>query len=415
MRAAAVAVFLASFALAGSPILRVYAKGGNTGHVALLGLGTPFDGPLRVQPSVYEFAGQYNDSLAYSIINSYALRTEGRRVILGSAEYEDAARGYLRHVARVFPADLAVRVIAAVRAVPHYFLDTSLFPPVEARGRALQASYHLRASVLSRLAPLAFVAVVLAVLATAMVHPRAAWLAVLVMLSFAGTTALQFHERHFFYLQVVPWLAFGLVFEAAVAVVQGYRVERRRFVRVLATATAVFAAVGLGLVSLRMVQQRAAAELFSRYETATHDKTRAIGRPVGGSRMLVSAPGWLRPLPERRPWIQGGLIAFEFSGERCGGASVPATLRYSGNPPDVDLSEPITVHVGAASGSTVLYAAVFDRADESIRFRGLELPSADVRCVGSVSTVEGLDTTPLLLTTQLAPGWRSQSLFERLR
>src|SRR5581483_8954650 len=77
-RATAAALFVASFVAAGWPILSSYAAGGNTGHVALLGLGAPFDGPLRVEPAIYEFAGQYNDTLAYSIINSYALRVEHR-------------------------------------------------------------------------------------------------------------------------------------------------------------------------------------------------------------------------------------------------------------------------------------------------------------------------------------------------
>jgi len=413
-RAAAAAVFLATFVVAGWPILTSYAKGGNTGHVALLGLGTPFDGPLRVEPSIYEFAGQYNDSLAYSIINSYALRVEHRRVILGSAEYEEAARAYLTAIARVFPADLITRGLAAVRAVPHYFLDTSLFAPLQA-DRPLRAFYRVRASVLWRLAPFAFGAVVAAVLIASVVHPRAAALACLVLVGFAGISALQFHERHFFYLQFVPWLAFGFLVDAAIAARRGWTPPPRRvIVRALAIDATLVALLALAVWASRAYQQRAAADLFARYEAAARIDEAALRRPVA-DRILVSAPSWNAPLAPGARWVEARFVAVRFRGDVCGGASLPIVVRYSGDPPDVDLSEPLTVHIARASAPTTLYVAAYDRADESIRFRGIEVPTARANCVGGLADVQGLASTPLLLTTQLAPGWRGEQLFERLR
>ena len=49
-RAAAVGVFLASFAIVALPVLRGYSTGGNTGHVILLGLGVEFNRPLGSSP-----------------------------------------------------------------------------------------------------------------------------------------------------------------------------------------------------------------------------------------------------------------------------------------------------------------------------------------------------------------------------
>ena len=135
---------------------------------------------------------------------------------LGSSEYEQAARGYLAEIARVFPADLLTRVVAAVRVVPRYFLDSSLSPPQQVHSGFLRAIYRVRASVWSRLALFSLPALLVVVIALAAIQPRAAGLVVLVMLGFAGASALQFHERHFYYLQFVPWLAFGLIAEAVV-------------------------------------------------------------------------------------------------------------------------------------------------------------------------------------------------------
>ena len=108
-------------------------------------------------------------------------------------------------------------------------------------------------------------------------------------------------------------------------------------------------------------------------------------------------------------------MAVEFRADLCSADTLPIIVRYSGNPPDVDLSELITVHLRKAAAPTMLFVATYDRADESIRFRGIEVASAQSQCVGALSTVVGLDTTPLLLTTQLAPGWRDGRLFERLQ
>jgi hypothetical protein len=76
VRVAAIGVFLATFIIAAFPALRSRSEGGNTGHVILLGLATAFDAPLRIEPSVYEFVGQYNDTSAFSVVNSYVIRVQ---------------------------------------------------------------------------------------------------------------------------------------------------------------------------------------------------------------------------------------------------------------------------------------------------------------------------------------------------
>ena len=82
---------------------------------------------------------------------------------------------------------------------------------------------------------------------------------------------------------------------------------------------------------------------------------------------------------------------------------------------DADLSETRSVPLAAAASPSEELVVAYDRADESIRFRGIEVPSDSVQCVGGVSRVEGLDRAPLLLTTTLRAGWRTDALYQRLR
>ncbi len=417
-RLIAILLFFSAFVAAGWPILRGYAAGGNTGHVVLLGLSPEFDRSLRVEPSIYQFAGHYNDSVAFSIINSYAIRTrqfpEG--VKLGSREYEQAARGYLTEIARVFPADLLTRVVAAVRVVPRYFLDSSLSPPQQARSAFLRAIYRVRASVWSRLALFSLPALLIVVVALAAIQPRAAGLVVLVMLGFAGASALQFHERHFYYLQFVPWLAFGLIAEAMV---------RRQPIVGLDTPHLKSALLLTGLIATAAVaaymaaiayQQRTATRLFEKYESAQRTPMPIVDRTGTAGRRLLGSDDWFAPVVPGGRWIEAQVIAVEFDNANASCTpGVPLTVRYSAIFADADLSEDLVVPLQAnAASPTRLFIAAFDRADESIRFRGVEVVPGQARCVVRLSRAHGLEQTPLLLTTRLADGWHDERLVERL-
>lgn len=416
-RLLAIALFLAAFAVTGFPILRGYAAGGNTGHVVLLGLASEFDRPLRIEPSIYEFAAQYNDTLAFSIINSYAIRSGGwpNGVKLESREYEQAAREYLTQLARVFPADLSGRVLAAIRVIPRYFLDTSLSPPAQAASSPVRAIYRVRASIWSRLAPFCWPALIATAIALAALEPRAGWLVIVVLVGFGGASALQFHERHFYYLQFVPWFVFGLVAETAIR-------RRDRFATVstaLGRGLVLAAAVALVVVAARFAatgyQQRTVTRLFSGYENASRTPIEIAATPAGANRRLLTTRDWANAMRGDARWIETHVVAVEFDDARCA-PSVPITIRYSAEVADADLSEDMVIPLrSGAAMPTRVFIPTFDRADETIRFRGLEIADDRARCITNVAAVRGLEQTPLLLTARLGEGWRGENLFERFK
>jgi len=417
-RTIAAAIFLGSFLIVASPALRGYARGGNTGHVVLLGLATDFDRTLRIRPSLYEF-GQYNDTLAFSIINGFAIRVGGQRagVDLSTAEYDRASMAYLCHLAGTFPADVVTRTLSAIRVVPRYFLDSSLEVPAWSHSSLLRTMYWLRGGVSARLALFAVPAVIAAILGVALVNPRAALAGMVVIVVFAGGAAIQFHERHFYYLQFVPWLAFGVIAQAGLQ--NRFHVSRLSGLQVKRSAAVGAAIVGAAAVAIllsRGIQQQTARRLFEEYASAPRTPLSIEPKGAGSNVIRLAAPEWAQPMPPDASRVTTRFLAVEFRDRQCRRTDVDLTVRYEAVYPDADLTETINVPLHPAEAEpTVAFLAVFDRADESVRFRGIETAADRADCVGAVSRVDGLGRTPLLLNTVLSAGWRTLALYQRLQ
>lgn len=411
-RIAALAVFVATVVVVGWPAFGGYARGGNTGHVALLGLADDFDRTLRIRPASYALVGPYNDTMAFSIVNGFAARQGAAAgAALSTAEYDRLAMAYLRRIAAAFPADLILRAFAAILVAPRYVLDSSLAPPDFVRAVPARWLYRLRGSASARLAPLAAPAVIAATLIVGIRRPRAAALAVLVLAAFAGAAAIQFHERHFFYLQFVPWLAFGVLVEAALRRGERRSIASGRVLRVGAAGLAVVAGAALVLAGARAIQQRSARRLFQAYASAQRTPLEIARRRAGGATRFT-APEWNAPIASGAPRVVSRLIAVQLDAARCGGAPIDLTARYESVYPDADLSETRALDVRS---QTTAFVAAYDRADESIRFRGVEVPADRAACVAGIFRVEGLESEPLLLTTTLAAGWPDTRLYQQLR
>ena len=419
VRGVAIATFLTSFAIVAFPLLGDYSRGNNIGPVALLGLTKPFDQTLGVQPSIYHFGGQYSDSLIFSIVNSYVVRIEGRSqgVDLATKEHASASMKYFAEIARTFPADLAIRTLAAARKTPRYFLESSLDRPTWIRSGPLRALYRVYGAVSSRLAPVAVTSLVAATIVVSMTNPNAAWLIVVLMLGFAGGSAVQYHERHFYYLQLVPWWAFGFLVQAALGGPPVFRRVTMLHIRRAIVFSALVATGASGAVLLtRTYQQRSAAQLFHRYETAPRTPLGIAQRQARPNRTLFTAPEWLDRLPPGSPRVETRFLAVRFHDSACESAELPLTIRYDAALPELDFTESVTVQLHRDSVSpTMLFFAAFDRPEETTRFRGIELADDRAGCVDGILRVDGLQETPLLLTTVLAANWRDEPLYQRLR
>ena len=248
------------------------------------------------------------------------------------------------------------------------------------------------------------------------VNPRAAWLVVLVIIGFAGAAAVQFDERHFYYLQFIPWFAFALLARVALdgRALFG-RLIARHAARSLVAGVVLCLGVGTAIVLSRAYQQRSAARLFESYESAPRTPLPIVERPAPDNRMLITTPRLQAPMRPAASRVDTVFVAVQLRDDLCGSEALPLTVRYQGRTGDVDLSQTVTVQPAPhGTAPTMVFTPAFDRADESVRLRGVEVPADRVGCVGGLFLVEGLDRTPLLLTTVLAANWRDEALYQRL-
>ncbi|MCU1385406.1 MAG: putative transrane protein [Acidobacteria bacterium] len=418
-RLAACAIFIAAFSISAAPVLADYAGGSNTGHVAVLGLTTPFDQELGIDPSVYEYGHQYLDTLANAIVTTFADRNHPRvnGIEYLSPEYDREAFAYVLTVAATCPADLLIRAYAAMATLPGYFLTAYQYAPAD--NALVQGAYRVKAKVDALAAPLALPAVIISVCLLAAVHVRAAALMMVVITLFLGATAIQFHPRHFFFYEIVTWWAFGFLVSTAFRAVDAWQsgnggALRGYRWREMARGVSLIAAVGmvlwLALVIARSDQSQNLVHLFSAYERAPRTPIRLTPSRLASGRVLLVADR-AQPHPANRQNISFDLMVIQ-SSARCGSAPVNIRAVYETASSDMDLSQNFALSAGLSDGSIRLFYPVYERTG-GYRFAGFETDPGTATCI-TVETINNAAEFPLLLTARLNERWRQAPLYQRV-
>ena len=383
VRAGAAGVFALAFVTVARPVLADYSEGSNTGHVILLGLMKPFDTRLGVEGSVYDLGSWYDDSLAFRTVDSYAQRIEQHNVVYASLDYDRAAFAYLGDVARVMPGDLLTRTLGAIRTVPAFFFRDYLLPPSWVSSRFAKRLYYVRELIVSRLARVAALLVGAAIVVVAGRSTRVGLFLVLLVVVFVGGSTMQFHERHFFHLEFIPWWAFAFL----VSTIATVRLDRTSIVRATAFAAVCLATTGVALGATRAYQDRQMRSLFETY-------LRAPRSPMSPA-LARSSDG-----------LATELIVADLGGTGCPLETIAVTLDGPGG-------RTVHAHVdrAATEPTRVFFASYGLRDDEGS-------PSVTVEdsaraCLERVDRV-GVTGMPLLLNATLEPGWRDGRLHQRL-
>jgi hypothetical protein len=409
VRAAALTLCLVAFAACAWPIIASYRGGSNTGHVAILGLMTPFDAPLGVTRPIYDLGTTYDDGLAKKIVTSYGQQAHGRAPVTLSTDYDRAALEYLTQVLRHWPADVWIRAYASVRRVLNLPFDVRRYmaatPPALAGGM-FQRGYEAWAGIAGHFSGAGTLLAGAAVVAVAGWSVRVAvWLS-LSLLYFGGYPALQFEARHFFFLEVIPWLA-GISLAVWLARLRPIAVEWRS-VRAITFAAAAAVALALPLFIARAYQQHHLTNLFERYEQARAEPVSLspVSLPEGRVRLR---PGIAIP---NEADVYAEYLVLDISSRACRRREVPITLRYVAQPGYTDLSRVVDVVVPPSGKPFRLFFPAYYTA--GAYFDGVEIPDDDRGCVEQLSRITDRGRTPLMLNLQLAPDWREQHLYQTL-
>jgi hypothetical protein len=265
---------------------------------------------------------------------------------------------------------------------------------------------------------------------------RLAIFATFLLLYFAGYPAVQYHERHFFQLNVVPLLALAFLGAQAAALTR-WRGTITNAVRRAAYASgraAAFGAVVLLLLLLPLAALR--AYQAPRVRGAIADRAAAPRAPVpltprqtaGGRVVYETGVLPARTAAEARP----GIVTSEYliasvGGERCDALRLPITLRYDAPFPKGDLSTTMDVRMPLESAADAdLLTPVYYRfrtesdltnlTDRSsvYQFRGFEVDARDRGCVQRVERIADVSRFPLLITATLTPRWRDATFYQTL-
>ena len=411
-----------TFVVCAWPIISAYRSGSNTGHVALLGLMTYFDAPLGVTASVYDWGASYDDGFVMKVVGSYAERVHRRPVAVLSSEYERSVIEYLLVIARHWPADLLVRVYASVLRIVELPFQirsyTTAAPPAIADGAAgrLYAGWD---AALSRLSGIGVPIAAVAILVVASSNIRVAGWLLASLLFFGGYPAVQFDPRHFFFLEVIPWLALALLGEAAWRVLAAARSTRTgasvasdllpRTRRMVSFAIASVLVVAGALVVLRAYQQRHVTALLERYLEAPTEAVTLTRTPMDGRRVLLRDSALS---DSSHAGVAAEYLVVEIVRPHCARLLAPVTVRYVTMSGYTDLSQRIYVPVPEVDAPFRLFFPVYSAPGS--RFAGLELIEDDIDCIASVRRVRDLDRLPIMLNLTLPPDWRQTKLYQTL-
>jgi hypothetical protein len=375
----------------------------------------------------------YNDHYLYVLARSFAERVMSGigEMGIGSSEYDQVTFRYFATTLREFPADFIVRLYAAAIGVltTPFDLAAELLPSTPG---TLGGAVAARADAASWMAWPAAVSGVITLVAILGAGGRMGGFAIITVAVLAASTALQYHPRHFFYLEFAAWWPLAAVLDVLLSG------DRRRSIREQLAAVrwrriiAAFLLVPLTAAAILAVARRyqgsrvrATLSRLSEVNVApvpltvalSGDRIRFMVSPIGvfpqGSAALAHP-------------VATAYFAIDFGGTECERLTVSPTFRYESSRPYEDFSRTMEVSLPLDGRVVRTYWPAFDARFERSHsgsdmqfnissFFAVELPAGDRGCLSAVRRVNDASLPPILPTAVLSDGWERSPLYQRFR
>ena len=400
-KALAGVVCLAAFVFTSYPIVSVVSQNGSClWHFTLLGLTDTFTENLRVVPGSYDWGHQFVDRWVYATLAAFSDRSHPSFGLIQycSPVYDVVGREYTQHLAGTFPADILTRGVASILGI----LREAFWRPAPLPEFA-PAVYVWRDRFLRHLPGTGFGWVIAAILTAVCADVRIGLFLLFVLIYFGGYPAIQFHPRHMFHLEFMPWWAIGfVVWQVGTSVGRSMMsrawpaIEWPRVRRGLILAAGAGALFAVALATARVIHDGRVRRLFESY----------IGAAKSDLHYAPMTPGSLHSiqLPDGQRY-PAAFLEIDFRTSACG-PSPSVTVRYEPRP-DGELSRTIVLE-HSLSGVTRVFAPVYEF------FQGLEFSDERPGCVIGVKRVTDLRPFPMLVNATLYPDWSTRPLHQRI-
>ncbi len=429
--------------VAAAPVMGAYAPGGGAGmsHVALLGMAAPFDQALGIAPSsIYRFGHPYNDSGVAAVISDEAFRREGHHQPIATydAAYDRASTALVRSVFENLPADLWIRGLASTIAVLQLpsssALDSEVLPL--SLNRWIATAYDVRARLVRGRGSIVMFVVILAFIAGAATSPAPTLVLLLLTVYFAAYPAVQFAERHYFHLNLIPIAAAAYlasaVWRTAAGVASGKaapvtaRVAARgaRNVAIVLLSAALVIVAPLPL--LRAYEDRQVLALVERATTMPRVELSPADRPTAAGKTslgLDDLPATTRSAQYPQT-TQAEYLRAEIGGNRCDAALVRIAIDYESTEGMAGFQRQLNIATPPPLGAaTLVFFPVYYYqskpggsavSTDRYLFQALTLADSERACVTSVSRVLDPSPLPLLLDLTLPPEWSAATRHQTL-
>lgn len=406
-----VAALVLAFMAAAAPILIHMSSGGsNVAHVTMLGWAAPFDSALGVERSLYSILPFYSDDYVARVIEV----ASGGPLQFTSPDYDRAGMALWLEVARSFPADIAIRALAAANGALNLAFQnpdpTFVTQPLPAAAITTPAfEWMSQWNGWGAWVGIGFVAV------AAWQSVRRGLLAAFLVLVVGGYPFLQYGDRHYFHTQVVAVVAL-LGMARALAQVLWMAARQQPVLlcagarRVLVVAAVMAIAVMGPVTALRVYQSGSLSRELVRFQrnALTKMMLEVAEGESGGAQVRWPEPAGVAAAGSAA--VHSAYYLVEFFVDEPGGPLLVG-VHYESRTAAHDYSRVLTLRpkrgvnlVGFPAVSVPGFSA----------FAGLELGPAARRAFSSVYLVPaGPAGLPIDIT--LPADWRDHALYQRLR
>ena len=391
------------------PVMRATSQAGtNFWHVTLIGLMPEYGEALGVENPVYHWGTTGSDEFVELAVGSYATRLhpDWPPIPLASVEYASAGRSYFFQFVRRFPVDMAIRVLASMVRMPEVPFGWAAAP----LPGWLDGVYAIRERALQPFYGYGILATVAAITAVIAVSPRAGTFLLFAWAYVGGYPAIQFHNRHFFYLEVIGWLSIGFLASRLFGAVRArgqfpVAIPYRTLVTRLAVASALVAAAAATLAGARTYEGRANRRMITRYLRASSEPLAMESTKIdSGPRIVLPV---LTAASARPDW--SSYLRLELDLESCAGGAITFAQDSRSAYRGLTHATRFPAQAIGVKEHVILMQPVYSG------FSSLLLSETKAGCLLSVSRVTGLDAEPLWLPLVLMPDWQQAPLYQAIQ